>query len=293
MKRILNIVALLALLISAFPLVSHAATEPHFQFELSVDGGTTKEVHTGDVITVVLRLKRTDENADYTMYAMQDEIHYDGAFFELVEGSQVLAKDIKATDIGMLDDYREFYMNYLSTSGGTTWNYDTLVGSFQLRVIATSGVTKITNQDYLVSTKDGSGSYSSEANELTIILSSECTVHFESNGGSSVDDQVVQYGEKITRPDDPIRDGFRFEGWYKDINKTEAWDFENDVVQGNMTLYAAWKEADVQTPPSPGTSDGGNAEWLIPLAIVLICLIILIVLGRRMWISKNRKNRKP
>ena len=69
-------------------------------------------------------------------------------------------------------------MNYLSMSGGEKWNADTLIGSFQLKVVGESGVTKITNEDYLVSFKDGTGSYSCESNELTIIFSTDCVVTF-------------------------------------------------------------------------------------------------------------------
>lgn len=279
MKRIISLILALMLTVGMLA-VSVYAAEPSFQFALSVDGGESKQVHTGDIITVVLRLKRTDGNEAYTMYAMQDEIRYDSNFFELVEGSAVLGKDIASTDIGMRDNYREFYMNYLSTSGGTTWEADTLVGSFQLKVIATSGVTKITNQDYLVSTKDGSGSFDATANELTVMLTTECTVHFESNGGSTVEDQMVQYGEKVTKPADPTREGYTFDAWYKDIDKTEKWDFENDTVTGNMTLFAGWNE--VAEVPTETPAGSGFCWWILIViaALVLLLLLILALLPR-------------
>lgn len=43
-----------------------------FSFDLTIDGNETKEVKTGDVITVVLKLHRTDASASYTMYGMQN-----------------------------------------------------------------------------------------------------------------------------------------------------------------------------------------------------------------------------
>lgn len=269
MKKIISVLLALALTVGLLFVTAFAA-EPTFQFELSVDGGNTKQVKTGDVITVVLRLKRTDASESYTMYAMQDEIRYDSHFFELVEGSAVLAKDIATTDIGMRDNYREFYMNYLSTSGGSIWEPDTLVGSFQLKVIASSGVTKITNQDYLVSTKDGSGNFASSANELTVMLSTECSVHFESNGGSTVEDQTVRYGEKIVKPADPVREGYTFDAWYRDIDKTEKWDFENDTVSSNMTLFAGWNQGAVEVAAAQ--------SWLPWILLALICLAGIFLL---------------
>ena len=242
--------------------VQAAEEQPTFDFNLSIDGSDAKEVDTGDVITVVLKLKRTDAAQPYTMYAMQDEIRYDSTFFELVEGSAMLGDNISTTDIAMVDRYREFYMNFLSMKGGETWDADTLIGSFQLRVTGESGVTHITNEDYLVSFKDGSGSYDSTANTLTIILSTECIVRFHIGGGSEIPDAVVQYGEKLLLPEPPKREGYELEGWYTDINLTDKWDFENDIVQGNMSLYAKWKVAELTEPGFPW--------WIIVVVLVLL-----------------------
>lgn len=275
--------------------VQAAEEKEKFLFELSVDGRDTKEVKTGDIITVVLRLKRTDKTEDYTMYAMQDEIRYDSQFFELVEGGAVLSDGIVSTDIAMVDQFREFYMNYLSMSGGEKWKADSLIGSFQLKVIGTSGVSTISNQDYLVSMKDGSDSYQSDDKDVTIILSTECVVSFQSSGGSDVTELKVQFGEKLTRPEDPVRDGYSFEGWYKDIHLTEKWNFEQDTVQGNMSLYAKWKENNVKedTENVPGVTEDEadvgandvvtddtnegivNYEYIIilivPILLILLC----------------------
>ena len=278
MKKGLCVFLALVLIIGVCPMNALAVEEPAFAFELSVDGGQTKEVRTGDVITVVLHLRRTDSDAPYTMYAMQDEIRYDSSFFELVEGSVVLSTGIQSTDIGMRDQYREFYMNYLSTSGGAQWDSNTMIGSFQLRIIGTTGVTKITNEDYLVSTKDGSGSYSCEGNELTIILSTECTIRFQSNGGAAIADQIVQYGEKVSRPEDPVRDGYTFEGWYQDIDLTIPWDFENDTARGNLTLYAKWMQGQQIVPGEDSVDSENEMPWMILGVVFLLILILLLLL---------------
>lgn len=242
-------------------ITAKAADDMTFSFDLTVDGKDTKEVQTGDIITVVLKLKRTDVAEEYTMHAMQDELHYDSTFLELVEGSAVLSNGIVSTDIAMVDQYREFYMNYLSMSGGTQWNADTLIGSVQFKVIGQSGVTKITSLDYLVALKDGSGGYKCDANEVTIVLSTECTVSFKTNGGSEIADQTVQFGETIARPDDPIREGYRFEGWYADIHLSDEWEFGKDIVQGNISLYAKWSVADTEVEDSGNeNSDGTSME---------------------------------
>ncbi len=273
-KKIFYILCLICICTVILPVSVFAAeTEPNFAFELTVDGADTKRVNTGDIITLHLNLEKTNSSKSYTMYAMQDEIQYDGSFFELVEGSSMLYTGVAAKDIANVDRHRELYMNYLSMSGGTQWNANTLVGTVQLKVIGKSGVTKITNQDYLVSLQDGSGSYPCSANEVTIILSTDCTVEFMSNGGSEIENQIVQYGEKIAQPEEPTREGFHFGGWYKDIHLSEEWIFEEDVVEGNMTLYAKWIEGGVET------SD--ETMWLLWIVLIIILSLVFCYLWKK------------
>lgn len=281
MFSIIVAVVMLVLFASGSASASAEDTSQTFTFELTVDGKDTKEVETGDIITVVLKLKRTDASEPYTMYAMQDEIRYDSTFFELVEESAILNNGISSTDIGTVDRYREFYMNYLSMSGGNQWESNMLIGSFQLKVIGTAGVTKITNQDYLVSTQDGSGSFVCEANDITVILSNDCIVSFETNGGSEIADQMVQFGEKITGPEDPKKEGYKLEGWYKDIHLTEKWDFDEDTVEENMTLYAKWIELELGTEPGEVEPDDRNNGFLWLWILFLLLLIAGVYLCLR------------
>ena len=78
------------------------------------------------------------------------------------------------------------------------------------------------------------------------------TVTFDSMGGSKVDAQTINRGYKVTEPTVPTREGYTFEGWYKDSSGTYAWEFDEDVVTGNVTLYAKWK-SNGSTPPAPVT----------------------------------------
>ncbi len=69
-----------------------------------------------------------------------------------------------------------------------------------------------------------------------------CTVRFNSKGGSSVTPETVNYGATVRKPDDPTKPGYKFVGWYKESECTNAWDFNNDTVEGDITLYAKWAE---------------------------------------------------
>ena len=277
-KRIFT--AVLALTLALLLGTAALAADPAFTFDLTVDGEHTKTVAPGDIVTVLLTLQRTDADAGYTMYAMQDEILYDPDFFELVEGSALLTSGVQSTDITLRDGMREFYMNYLSLSGGAAWNARTVVGSVQFRVKAESGTSKITSQNYLVAREDGSDSYSCTAEDVTIIVSTDCRVRFESNGGSAVEEQTVPYGEHVTLPENPQREDWYFAGWYADMDLKTMWDFENDTVQGNMTLYARWTK---DKSEAFGLT-GGSGPWLwagIGGGALLLALLLLLVLLRK------------
>ena len=75
------------------------------------------------------------------------------------------------------------------------------------------------------------------------------TVTFNSNGGEAVPSQKVAKGNKATLPEvaaggHPINyTGGTFVWWFKEAVCVNPWDFQNDTVTGNMTLYAAWNAA--------------------------------------------------
>lgn len=50
----------------------------------------------------------------------------------------------------------------------------------------------------------------------------------------------VRSGNLIKEPAQPVAEGYRFTGWYKDPACTKAWNFNVDTVQENTTLYARW-----------------------------------------------------
>lgn len=67
------------------------------------------------------------------------------------------------------------------------------------------------------------------------------TVTFNSNGGSAVASAEVEQNKKVSAPANPTKEGYTFVGWFSDETLTTAWDFENDVVTADTTLYAKWK----------------------------------------------------
>lgn len=66
------------------------------------------------------------------------------------------------------------------------------------------------------------------------------TVKYDSNEGSSVNDDVVINGKTLAKPEDPVRDGYTFVGWYIDENFKSPFMFGTQPVVADTTLYAQW-----------------------------------------------------
>ncbi len=143
----------------------------------------------------------------------------------------------------------------LPTGGGTvTPNAD--------GTLTVPGGSTVTTGDVTTTVPDNGGTVKPDAG-LTL------TVTFDSQGGAAVTSQTIVSGGKITAPAAPTRSGYTFDGWYKDAACTVAWDFDNDVVTVDITLYAKWTENNTDdgndypsipsTPDNPGSED--SQSW--------------------------------
>jgi len=65
-------------------------------------------------------------------------------------------------------------------------------------------------------------------------------VIFDSMTGSTVPAQLVLPDTTVTKPDDPVKELFLFDGWFTESTHVTEWDFEVDVVTANIVLYAKW-----------------------------------------------------
>ena len=290
MKRIGMWALLAALMLALFlPAVAETAEtpedermEPVYTFDLAVNGKHEVAVEPGDVITVVFTITRTDEDEDdsYIMYAMQNEIEYDDSFVMPMENGCIVRPEIDTSDIALRGCGRAFYMNHLSFVDGSEWADNQLVGTFQMQVNGESGITEVSNRNFCVTTPDAQQVYDSVSNDLLLYVSDECTVRFETNGGSELENAVANYGELLTRPVDPVKRGQHLRGWFKDYDLTEEWDFENEPVSKNMVLYAAWEDGEPKTAEQ-GAAFAGPSATAQP------------VQGRRVRITFDTNGGKP
>ena len=95
----------------------------------------------------------------------------------------------------------------------------------------------------LADPEDPTTTFTMPAEDVTVTATWARVIHkviFDPKGGSDVDDQDVEDGGKVIKPADPQRNGYRFGGWYKDEDCTIPWDFDNDTVTEDTTIYAKW-----------------------------------------------------
>jgi uncharacterized repeat protein (TIGR02543 family) len=66
----------------------------------------------------------------------------------------------------------------------------------------------------------------------------------------------VEHGSKLSPPSaEPVRAGYRFGGWFRDIAFTEPWNFDTHEVVGDIHLYSKW---DILTYSIKYNTNGGN-----------------------------------
>ena len=58
--------------------------------------------------------------------------------------------------------------------------------------------------------------------------------------GASIAKQTLDYGSFVSKPTDPVTTDYTFEGWYKESECVNEWNFETDVVTGATELFAKW-----------------------------------------------------
>lgn len=119
--------------------VSVFADENKLEFDLSINGEHAVSVPSGTIVTVTFKVTASTDDDEYDLNSIQNEIKFDESFFSFVNNS---LKFIKSDAKGSLTEKfagKRVYMNGMNT----TYQKEQTVGSFNLRVIATSGSGKV------------------------------------------------------------------------------------------------------------------------------------------------------
>ena len=97
---------------------------------------------------------------------------------------------------------------------------------------------------------------------LRLNLIEQVTITFDSDGGSKVNERIVDKNGKVAKPNNPVKlsadekIAYVFDGWYLENSDTE-FDFENTPVTADITLKAKWITKVVKVTVTFDT-DGGT-----------------------------------
>lgn len=194
--------------------------------------------------------QNTDPNAGYWIYYNKNEAGHDNLEacsryfrFDTADETQKIVVQL----------YWELPEDYSSAAGMPDKNGTILHAVY--RLYEGEEVSYKTSRSYILGI--------SEVPPVTI---NQYEVSFDMNGIGNSEDapakQNVDPNGKVTKPESVAEPaGYDFAGWYKTpgCEPENEWDFENDLVNTNIILYAKWeKESYTVTyhnPTGPGTAD--------------------------------------
>lgn len=118
------------------------------------------------------------------------------------------------------------------------------------------------NQDYCMSSvvagADGSLYYINDSGSLFALMGAPSwRVRFDARDGSVPATVFVKKGHAVAAPDDPVRAGYEFVGWFIDEACERAWSFDQPV-SSDLTLFAKWMPAGGPIDPDDGQDAGGQ-----------------------------------
>ena len=209
-------------------------TAPTYAVTLNTNGGT---INNGNVTGYTYGVGATLPTADdmtYTGYMFKG--WYDN---ENLTGSPVTA--IGGTETGNKEYWAKWEINQY------TITFDANGGS-EIAPITQNYGTKITapadptRKGYTFKGWDKEIPKTMPAENMTVKAQWEInqyTITFDTNGGSEIAPITQDYGTAITAPADPIRKGYTFKGWDKEIPET--------MPAENITITARWRDTEKPT----------------------------------------------
>lgn len=77
---------------------------------------------------------------------------------------------------------------------------------------------------------------------------------FDSDGGTTIANQILEKGKVVIKPDDPVKDGYKFLGWY--LNE-QPYNFDV-AIEKDMVIKAKWEKIEEKKPANPSNNNNNN-----------------------------------
>ena len=180
-------------------------------------------------------LTGTPRTAGSYYYNVQDGTSFYAGWIK--SGMIITDSTQSASQLNITSDINDHQSNFYSVNPGS----EVTITSKTRLVFSSGSFTESKSDDTYIYT----GAVSDD-----ITVSTAYTITFESNGGTEIDDVIVQYG-KYTSLDSYVPDKtcYSFAGWY---NETLTTRYTYTYVYNDVTYYAKWEE---------------NHDWDVPTYI--------------------------
>jgi uncharacterized repeat protein (TIGR02543 family) len=100
-------------------------------------------------------------------------------------------------------------------------------------------------------------------------------VFFDANNGENIKTNIIK-NSKVKEPKDPIKNGYKFLGWYTQLRGGEKWNFKKDKAYGNMKLYAHWQKIEEHYFISPKTGKSSIIfACILNFALALVTISVM------------------
>ena len=136
------------------------------------------------------------------------------------------------------------YFNIVMTNPAFSYDRDTNVISVD------SGTEPEQDGEMIITWKNQEGTFNTQPLTIKIRLHWDNLrdgyyIAFDSQGGSYVDTIMGKYNSDIEKPEDPVRTGYRFVGWYEDEELTTPYTIPAKMPNRERMVYAKWEAEDV------------------------------------------------
>lgn len=154
-----------------------------------------------------------------------------------------------------------------SVSYSAGWQGGTLSISYSNNTnvgVATASITKGTAVATTTFTISSAPTSTSRRSHTTTVSTPYYTVDFVTNGGNEIASRKIKSGEKLGSVQ-PTREDYKFEGWFKDSELKDKFEFTEKIVS-NITLYAKWGKDGGEDPNGePQTGQGGTNKIVLTI----------------------------
>ena len=157
MKKKISVLLTLVLLLSLFTSVFAAENNGiMLNYDLTYNGEHSATVDSGTVITVTYYLENVTADEDYTISSHTNEIYFDHEFFEYMGDDEIEKSDCIGTAKKNVYSWGEnrvyFNGSHLNEKIYSSKNF---MGTFKLKVKATSGSSTISSKEITAFDNDG------------------------------------------------------------------------------------------------------------------------------------------